>query len=121
MLLLWMDESAAADATEAQMAAQMQRWSAYTEELVAAGAMVSGDGLQPSSTSTTVRLDGGERLLTDGPFAETKEQIGGFYVIDCENLDQAIDWAAKVPSALDGRPVEVRPVIDYEARNGGTP
>jgi hypothetical protein len=121
MMLLWGDESDMADMTPEQGAAAMQRWSAYTEELVAAGAMVSGDGLQPSATATTVRLDAGERVLSDGPFAETKEQIGGFYVIDCENLDQAIEWAAKTPSALDGRPVEVRPVIDYEARNGGTP
>jgi hypothetical protein len=122
MLMLWLDESGFATATPEQIAAQTERFGAYTEELRAAGAMVSGEGLQPSSTATTVRVESGERVLTDGPYAETKEQVGGFYVIDCENLDQAIEWAAKVPSALDGRPVEVRPVIDYAAAsNGGTP
>lgn len=122
MLMLWLDESGYADVTPEQMAAQSERFGAYTEELRSAGVMVSGEGLQPSSTTTTVRVEGGERVLTDGPYAETKEQVGGFYVIDCENLDQAIEWAAKVPTALDGRPVEVRPVIDYAASaNGGTP
>jgi hypothetical protein len=115
MLLLWGTEAAMADATPDQMAAQMKRWEDYTNELRGAGAMVSGDGLQPSSTATTLRVQNGERVLSDGPFAETKEQIGGYYVIDCENLDQALAWAEKVPSAVDGRPVEVRPVIDYEA------
>ena len=64
--------------------------------------LVSGEGLQPSTTATTLRVQDGERVLTDGPFAETKEQIGGFYVIDCKDLDEAIDWAAKMPSASAG-------------------
>ena len=68
--------------------------------------------MQESATATTVRIsDDGERLVTDGPFAETKEQVGGFYVIECADLDEAIEWAKKVP--LQGGGIEVRPVMDY--------
>jgi hypothetical protein len=94
-------------------AADMARWDDYTKQLVAAGAMVSGEGLKPSATSKIVRVGDGERTVTDGPFVETKEQLGGFYVIDCASFEEALDWAAKVPSAELG-PTEVRPVIDYE-------
>jgi hypothetical protein len=115
MLLIVGDESRYADWSEEDMAAQMKRWDDYTKALVEAGAFVSGEGLQSSTTATTLQVKDGERILTDGPFAETKEQIGGFYVIDCKNLDEAIDWAAKLPSAETGGICEVRPVMDYEA------
>jgi hypothetical protein len=92
----------------------MARWDAYTAELRAAGAMVAGEGLQPTSTATTVRFDGEERITVDGPFAETKEQIGGFYLIDVDDLDAALEWARKQP-VREGGMVEVRPVMDYEA------
>jgi hypothetical protein len=92
----------------------MQHWDEYTKALVAAGAFVSGEGLQRSTTATTLRVEDGERILTDGPFAETKEQIGGFYVIECENLDAALDWAEKLPSSQRGMPAEIRPVMDYD-------
>ena len=76
----------------------MGRWEAYTQELVDAGAFLAGEGLQESATATTVRIgDGDERIVTDGPFAETKEQVGGFYLIECDDLDQALEWAKKVP------------------------
>jgi hypothetical protein len=114
MLLLIGDESEYADRSEEDMAASMQAWSDYSKALVDAGAFVSGEGLQPSTTATTLRLQDDERLLTDGPFAETKEQIGGFYVIECKDLDEAIDWAAKLPSAARGWVTEIRPVIAYE-------
>jgi hypothetical protein len=68
-----------------------------------------GSGLQPSTTATTVR-DGGEVVVTDGPFVETKEQLAGYYVIDCADLDEAIAWAQKVPAVLWGAAIEVRPV-----------
>src|SRR5215204_4429211 len=84
-----------------------------TEEMRAAGVFLAGEGLQPVTTATTVRVPNGERLVTDGPFAETKEQLAGFYVLDCKDLDEAIDWAAKIPGAQSGC-VEVRPVIQYE-------
>jgi len=87
---------------------------AFTEELQAAGKMVAGDALQPTSTATSVRVRDGETLTTDGPFAETKEVLGGYYLIDVETLDEALEWAAKIPGAGHGT-IEVRPVVtDYE-------
>jgi hypothetical protein len=115
MLLIVGDESRFADFSEEDMAAQMKLWDDYTKALEQAGAFVSGEGLQTSTSATTLRVEGGERILTDGPFAETKEQIGGFYVIDCKDLDEAIDWAAKLPSSAAGGLCEIRPVMDYEA------
>jgi hypothetical protein len=95
------------------MQAAMDVWNDYNRRLVDAGAFVAGDGLQPSATATTVaHVEGGERVVTDGPFAETKEQVGGFYVLECENLDAALDWAKKVPVRA-GSSVEVRPVMDF--------
>jgi hypothetical protein len=114
MLLIVGDESQYAEWSEEDRAAEMGRWDEYTKALVDAGAFVSGEGLQTSATATTLRVDRGERLLTDGPFAESKEQIGGFYVVDCKDLDEAIEWAAKLPSAERGV-TEIRPVMDYEA------
>ena len=112
-LLLWGDEGQWADMSEEEAAAEMARWEEYTDQLTAAGALVSGEGLQPSPTSKTLRIENGERIVTDGPFAETKEQLGGFYVIECESFDDALEWASKVPSAEHG-PTEIRPVIAYE-------
>lgn len=82
------------------------------EELRAAGIEWSGAGLQPSSTSTTVRNSAGAQSLHDGPFAETKEQLGGFYIIDVPDLDAAITWARRIPTPGTSS-VEVRPVADY--------
>jgi hypothetical protein len=113
MLLLWGEEGQWADMSEEETAAEMARWEDYTNQLVAAGVMVSGEGLQPSATSKTLRVENGERVVTDGPFAETKEQLGGFYVIECGSFDEALEWAAKVPSAEQGS-TEIRPVIPYE-------
>jgi hypothetical protein len=121
MLLLIGDESQYEDRSDEEAAASMKLWDEYTQALVEAGAFVSGEGLQPSTTATQLRLDGGERILTDGPFADTKEQVGGFYVIDCKDLDEAIDWASRLPSALSGWATEIRPVIDYQARGGLDP
>jgi hypothetical protein len=112
MLLLWGDEGAWTGLSEEEAAAEMARWDDYTKQLEAAGAMVSGEGLQPSSASKLLRIDGGERTVTDGPFVETKEQLGGFYVIECGSVEEALDWAAKLPSAAQGA-TEVRPVLDY--------
>jgi hypothetical protein len=118
MLLLWDDESEWEGASQEEAAAEMARWEDYSAQLVAAGAMVSGEGLQPSATSRTLRVENGERVVTDGPFAETKEALGGFYVIECASIDEALEWASKVPSVEHGA-TEVRPVLDYEAVSGG--
>ena len=82
---------------------------AFTEGVKKSGHYVGGEALQPVSTATSVRVRGGKMSTTDGPFAETKEQLGGYYLIDVKNLDEAIRWAAKIPSANHGC-VEVRPV-----------
>jgi hypothetical protein len=112
-LLLWGDESHWADMSEEESAAEMVRWEDYSAQLIAAGAMVSGEGLQPSATSKTLRIENGERVVTDGPYAETKEQLGGFYVIDVPSFDDALEWASKLPSVEHGS-TEIRPVILYE-------
>jgi len=111
MLTLISEEGGWDDVTPEQMQAEMSRWEAFGKELEQAGAFIAGEGLQESATATTVRLEGDERLVTDGPYAETKEQVGGFYLLECENLDEAIAWAKKVP--LSGGGIEVRPVMDY--------
>ena len=96
-----------------QMAAVMEPWDRFGKELSEAGAFISGEGLHPSATATTVwHRAGGERIVTDGPFAETKEQIGGFYLLECKDLDEALAWAKKVPIG-EGSAVEVRPVMDF--------
>ena len=74
------------------------------------GVMTAGEALQPTSTATTIRVRGGKTETMDGPFAETKEQLGGFYVVECANLDEAIHWAAKIPGAAKGS-IEVRPIV----------
>ena len=118
MLTIFTDESGMTDATPQQIQETMAAYGAFGQEIEAAGAFVAGEGLQPTATATTVRVRDGERLLTDGPFAETKEQLGGFYLLDCKDLDEALGWAAKIPGAQHGA-VEVRPVMDYEAMRAG--
>ena len=102
--------SYAPDAAQQPEAPRPEDWTAYTRALQEAGIMVSGAGLQGADLATTVRVRGDERLLTDGPFADTKEHLVGFYVIDVPDLDTALEWAAKVPNVRIGS-VEVRPVL----------
>ena len=111
MLTIIGSEGGMEDATPEDMQAVMDAWNGVTDEMRQAGVFVAGEGLQPSETATTVRVgDNGDRLTTDGPYAETKEQVGGFYLLDCANLDDAIEWARKLPNRDGG--VEVRPVMD---------
>ncbi len=118
MLLIYGDEAAGNERFQAmsdeERGEMMGRWNSYTEELKAADAYRSGDGLQPSPTAKTVRGNGNEPLVTDGPFAETKEQLGGFYVIDVPGEAEALEWASKMPNLPHGS-VEVRPVMVYDA------
>jgi hypothetical protein len=114
VLLLYGNEAAWADASPEDLKRSMDAYAAFDAELKEAGAIVAGEGLEASGTATTVRLRDGEPLLTDGPFAETREQLGGFYVLECKDRDEAVAWAQKVPDLAEGS-VEVRPVIDYEA------
>jgi hypothetical protein len=89
---------------------RMQAWAAYNTELVASGKIRGGERLRPAASATTLRLNGGEQLLSDGPFAETKEQLGGFYMVEAGNLDEAVEWAGKMPHLQDGGSVEIRPI-----------
>ena len=90
----------------------MGEYGSFTESIRKSGNYVAGEALQPVVTATTVRIRDGKRLTTDGPFAETKEQLGGFYLIDAENIDQAIAIASRIPNARTGS-IEVRPVVDF--------
>ena len=110
MLLIYSDEAIEQGMSDADRGEMMAAYGTFTQELEAAGSYRAGAPLQPTATATTVRAKGGAAATTDGPFAETKEQLGGYYLIDCENLDQAIEWAAKIPTAKWGS-IEVRPVM----------
>jgi hypothetical protein len=96
-----------------EMQAEFPRWQEYTQSLIDAGVMAAGDALQPIDTATTVRVRDNETVVTDGPFAETKEVLGGFYIVDVPDLDEALKWAAKMPNVHYGT-VEVRPVMVFD-------
>ena len=113
MLMICSPESHYAGMSEKDEAALMEAYGRFHGELEASGKMVEGNRLQPTPTATCVQVREGKTLTTDGPFAETKEQLGGYYLLECENLDQAIEWAARIPHAASGT-IEVRPVIDFE-------
>src|SRR3954447_24576623 len=118
MALIYNDESLYADASPQDIAATFAAHGEFGQAATEAGVFQGvGDGLQPAATATTVRVRDGERLLTDGPYAETKEQLGGFYALECKDLDEALEWASKIPEAKTGS-IEVRPVIDYAAMEG---
>ena len=103
--LIYKDEAIPVD-----MGPMMQAYGAFNQELVASGSFVAGDALQAVATSTSVRVRAGKTEVTDGPLAETKEQLGGYYLMECENVDQAVEWAAKIPTAQTGT-IEVRPIM----------
>jgi hypothetical protein len=97
----------------------LTEYNAFTEAARGGGVMVAGEALQPTSTATTVHVEGDRTITTDGPFAETREALGGFYLLKCKDLDDAIEWAAKIPGARFGR-IELRPIVDFTAE-GPTP
>jgi hypothetical protein len=105
MLLMYANESKAPENT----AEVYQAWAAIREEAEAAGVLLSSNGLAPVADATTVRVRDGKTLTTDGPFAETHEQLGGYFLVECKDLDEAIAWAAKIPTAKYGS-IEVRPL-----------
>jgi hypothetical protein len=119
LLLIYGDESTWTDAGPEEMAATMAAHEAFSQATRAEGILRGGEALEPTASATSVRVREGRTMLSDGPYAETREQLGGFYVIEAGSLDEALDWAAKVPGAQTGS-VEVRPVMDYEAVRGGT-
>jgi len=115
LLLIYGDESArSGEVTPEGIQAQMKGWTDYTDWLNQKGWHRAGEGLQPTQTATTVREQNGKVMTTDGPFAETKEQLGGYYLIDAPNLDDAIEAASKSPNVSYGGSVEVRPIQEFD-------
>ena len=110
--LIYDEEKKAAAMTKAEGDAFMGEYFAFTEGIKKSGQYVGGEALQPVQSATTVRVRDGKMSTTDGPFAETKEQLGGFYLITANDLDEALQVASKIPSARIGS-VEVRPVVDF--------
>jgi hypothetical protein len=108
-LLICVDESGTEARSAEEASAGLEEYMAFGEEMGKRGVLRGGERLRPTTDATTVRVRDGEVLTSDGPFAETKEQMGGFYLVDCKDLDEAIEVAAKIPGARDGS-IEVRPI-----------
>jgi hypothetical protein len=119
MLLIYTPEAVEAElqAKPEEAKAYYDAYNAFTDEVRARKVYVAGEALHPTSSATTVRLRDGKTAITDGPFAETKEQLGGFYILDCKNLDEALECAAMIPGARHGS-IEVRPVVDFSQPQG---
>lgn len=113
MLLIYNAENNGPQPGEEAFGPYMQAYVDFTEEVKNAGKLLGGEALQPVATATTVAVRNGNTEIVDGPFAETKEQLGGFYILDCADLDEALAYAAKIPDAGLGR-VEVRPVMIFD-------
>ena len=110
VLFVYQDEAASKAASQDQLAASLERFNRFHQEIIESGHMLDAQRLQHSDTATTVKVRGGDVLATDGPYAETKEQLGGFYLIEANNLEEAVNIAARVPTAESGH-IEIRPVF----------
>ena len=112
LLLIYRNEAELINMDPAARQKLSAEYGTYTQSIVQSGNFKGGDGLQPTTTATTVRVRDGKILTTDGPFAETREQLGGYYLVEAKDLDAAIGMAARIPGARDGS-IEVRPVMIY--------
>ena len=110
MLLIYGSEADYAKMTQEERTALMQGHAAFANEVLQRGILKGGGPLQPTSTATTVRVRKRKKMIIDGPFAETKEQLAGIYVLDCKDRDEAIELAARIPDSLFGS-IEIRPVM----------
>jgi hypothetical protein len=115
LLTLYGDETIERDSSPEEIGRTMAAWQEFDEAARGAGVLLACEGLEGSHTATTVRVDGGGRHVTDGPFIETKEQLGGFVFLEVRDLDEAMEWAERMPWNTDGCSTEIRPVMDYEA------
>ena len=113
MCLIYDDEQVFKNMAEDERSQVFGEYGSFTESIRESGTYVAGDALQPTSTATTVRIRDGKTLVTDGPFAETKEQLGGYYLVDAKDMDEALKIAERIPSARYGS-IEVRPVVVWE-------
>ena len=112
LLMIYRSEAELGKMDPADRQKMSAEYGAFTQSIIQSGHFKAGDGLQPTSTATTVRVREGKIVTTDGPFAETREQLGGYYLIDAKDLDAAIGIAARIPGARDGS-IEVRPIMIY--------
>jgi hypothetical protein len=112
LLLIYQDEAAHAQSSQEELAAEYEAYNAFGAEAQQQGIFLSGEALMPTTTATTVRVRNGKTLTTDGPFAETKEQLGGYYLLNCKDLDEAIEFASKIPAAPVGS-IEIRPIMEF--------
>ena len=115
LLTLYGDEAIERDSSPEEIAQTMAAWREFDEAARAAGVLRACEGLVASATATTVRVRGGRRHVTDGPFIETKEQLGGFVFLEVRDLDEAMAWAERMPWNRDGCSTEIRPIMDYDA------
>ena len=113
LLLIYQNEAQMGKMTPADRQAVAAEYGTYTQSIVQSGHFKAGDGLQPTTTATTVRVRDGKTMTTDGAFAETREQLGGYYLVEAKDLDTAIALAARIPGAREGS-IEVRPVMIYK-------
>jgi hypothetical protein len=114
LLLIYDDETLWTKMSEAERGKYMGEYWEFTKSVQASGHFKAGEALQPTSTATSVRVRDGKTMTTDGPFAETREQLGGFYFIEAKNLDEAIEIAARIPSSRLGT-IEIRPIMQFNA------
>jgi hypothetical protein len=116
LALIYSEEMDPATVDPAQMGQVMAEYNRFGRDAGAAGVLRGGEALQPTATATTIRVRNGQRETTDGPFAETREVLGGYYLLDCRDLDEAIEWAAQIPGAWHGC-VELRPILEWSAED----
>ncbi len=119
LLLIYTEESTE-PVPDDVAAAEIQAYNAFTKEVRDRGLYEGGEALVPTSSATTVRVENGQTVTTDGPFAETKEALGGYYLVNARDLDEAIELAAKIPAAKHGS-IEIRPIFDFGGATMGEP
>ena|SRR5579859_7009977 len=112
MFLIYTNESTDASATPAEQEQSMKDYDAFGKEAESRGLLLAGDALHPTSTATTLRVRDSKTLTTDGPYVETKEQLGGFYILNCKDINEAIEMGSKIPGARHGS-IEIRPIMEF--------
>jgi hypothetical protein len=112
LMMIYASEAVESKMAPDEMQAMMGAYYGFTQEVKAKQVYLGGEALHPTSSATTVRVRDGKLVTTDGPFAETKEQLGGYYLLDCKDLDEAIEYAAKIPGAAHGS-IEIRPIMVF--------
>ena len=109
LLLMYADESIGSNWSKEELQAAKETWAEFRKEMSSSGVLVSSSGVAPDTSATTVRVRNDKTMITDGPFAETHEQLGGYFLVECKDLDEAIRWAEKIPTAKYGS-IEIRPL-----------